>query len=204
MPRALVAVAAAVVLLLTACSALDEGGRKPTEEQVREFREVSVSGVTFEVPRGWKDLDAEEVAEGSGKTDVARDLSDRMGMTPEQFQQMLGSIDLFLFSDEGAHQGFVDNINVLSVPGKMPNDSQLKLQLLAMGAEVHDFSHQQTGLGDAVTVSYTLPIGDVEVQGAAVFAKIGRRPVSVTVSTTDRDTSEEVIERILDTLDEDS
>jgi hypothetical protein len=200
--RCRTALVAAVICLAPAGCSSDDGstaGGGNTEQA--DTRRMSAAGISFEVPEGWEELDAAEVAEGAGENSTVGEIAESMGVTPDQFEQMMASIDLFLFSDEGAQHGFLDNVNVLQMPGRMPNDEQLKLQFLQFGADVRDVSHEETDLGDAAVVVYEAEFSGRAVQGEGIYVDVGEGPVSVTVSAFDRDTTEDVADRILDTLD---
>ena len=200
-------VAALICLTSAGCSADDGSSRGGTSSgggtsSEADTRRVSAAGISFEAPEGWEELDAAEVAEGAGENSTVGEIADSMGVTPDQFEQMMASIDLFLFSDEGAQHGFLDNVNVLQIPGRMPNDEQLKLQFLQFGADVRDVSHQETELGDAAVVVYEAEFSGRAVQGEGIYVDVGDGPVAVTVSAFDRDTTAEVADQILDTLAE--
>jgi hypothetical protein len=202
-PRCRTALAAAslICLPLAGCSSGD-GDR--TSSDGADTKRVSAAGISFEVPGGWEELDAAEVAEGAGENATVGEIADSMGVTPDQFEQIMANVDLFLFSDEGAQHGFLDNINVLETPGRMPNDEQVKLQFMSLGADVHDVSHEQTELGDTTVVNYEMEYPDQpRVHGEAIFVDAGGEgPVGITVSAYDGDTADLLADRILDTLAE--
>jgi hypothetical protein len=202
--RTALAAAAMACLPLAGCSSggADGSGQGEGSSGEVDTRRVSAVGISFEVPDGWEELDAAEVAEGAGENETIGDIADSLGVTPDQFEQMMASIDLFLFSDEGAKQGVLDNVNVLQIPGRMPNDEQLKLQFLQFGADVLDVSHEETDLGDTAVVVYEAEFSGVAVQGEGIYVDVGDGPVAVTVSASERETTDEISEGILDTLAE--
>jgi hypothetical protein len=192
---------ALVGLLLVGCS-LDEGSGGAGGAGGSDTRQVSAAGISFEVPEGWEELDSEELAEGTGENSQMAEAAESMGVTADQMEQVVSAMDLFLVSDEGPDQGFLDNVNVLRVPGRMPNDTQVKLQFMKLGADVSRISHERSDLGDTTVVVYELELLENTVQGEALFVDAGDGPVSVTVSASDRDTTDEISEGILDTLAE--
>jgi hypothetical protein len=200
--RCRTALVAALVCLSSGCSFDDGSAGGDGSSGEADTKRVSAAGISFEVPEGWEELDAAEVAEGAGENSTIGELADSMGVTPDQFEQMMASIDLFLFSDEGAQQGFLDNVNVLKTPGRMPNDEQLKLQFLQFGADVRDVSHEETDAGDAAVVVYEAEFSGLRVQGEAVYVDAGQGLVGVTISASERDTVDEIADGVLDTLDE--
>jgi hypothetical protein len=199
-PRCRAALVAALVCLTVAGCSEDgsAGGDRTSGES--DTRRVSAVGISFEVPEGWEELDAAEVAEGAGESSTAREIADSLGVTPDQFEQIMADIDLFLFSDEGAQQGFLDNVNVLEVPGRMPNDEQLKLQLLQFGADVRDVSHEETDLGDAAVVVYEAEFSGQAVQGEGIYVELGDGVVAVTITASEQDTVDEISEGILGSM----
>jgi hypothetical protein len=100
----------------------------------------------------------------------------------------------------GAAQGFADNLNVVTIPGSVPGDEQLRQQLLAVGADVHGIVHTRTGLGDTLSLAYDLEIGDLAIAGEVVMAEVGGRTTTVTVSALDRDVTDKVAGLARDTL----
>ena len=200
--RAALAAAVLGLLSLTGCSSGEDSSEAGGSSEGSETKRLSAVGVSFEVPAGWQELDAEEVADGAGKSPKIGELADQMGLTAEQFGQTMASVDLMVVSDEGARAGFLDNITVLGAPGQLPNDEQLKLQFLQIGADVQDISHEQTELGDTTVLVYELDAADIHVEGEAVFVETGKSAVSLTVSATERDTTDEIAEGILDSLAE--
>lgn len=199
--RCRTAVVAALICLTSAGCSFDDGSAGGDGNSGEgDTRRVSAAGISFEVPEGWEELDAEEVAEGAGDNATFGEVAEGMGMTADQLEQTMKSVDLMVFSDEGAQHGFLDNVNVLQTPGRMPNDEQVKLQFMTLGADVHDVSHEQTELGDTTVVDYEIKYVDLSVHGRAVYVDAGRGPVGVTVTAFDGDTTEDVADRILDTL----
>jgi len=91
---------------------------------------------------------------------------------------------------------------VLQAEGRMPNDEQLKLQLLHFGADLRDISHEKTDVGKVTAVSYEVDFGSGPVQGEGIYVDVGDGPVAVTVTSSDRDTTDEVADQILDTMAE--
>ena len=152
------------------------------------------------MPEGWESLKASELFDGAPDNPALQELSDRLGLSPEQLAQAMSTIDLFLVSDAGAHGGVVDNVNVLST-GVPLNESQVKLQLAAVGATQPEISHARTKLGDAISATYDVELGGTSVRGGGIYLEGPDGAVAVTVSTSDAGTTQRLVAQILDTLD---
>lgn len=160
---------------------------------------VDAAGIQFALPAGWTVLDPAEVAEGSGDNQAVQEMADRIGATPEQFEQMLSSLDLYAVTDQGARGGFLDNVNVVAADGPLPNDSQIRQQYLAVGADVDSLERSDDGT-ETVRVA-----GTMEVQGnshALEALAVGQddQYVVVTVSAGQADTARELMDGIAETL----
>ncbi|MGH3347184.1 MAG: hypothetical protein ACRDO4_09380 [Nocardioides sp.] len=190
----------AVFLALTGCGS-DEESPEPGNEGDRnsDANEVSAAGVSFEAPPGWESLDPDDADLPENE---AADLAEGLGLTPEQFEQAISSVDLFLVDGDGPQDGFLANINVLAQQGAMPDDGALESQFAAIGAEVTDVSHADTGAGDAAVVEYTLAVADRTIEGVSYLVDVGDEVVTVTVSTPDRAETDEIAGTIGDSLAE--
>jgi hypothetical protein len=164
---------------------------------------VDAAGISFDVPEDWKVVDAEDVAEGQGDNPVMAELGDRMGMTAEQLQTMVGQFDLFVFDGGGAKKGFLDNINVIGQPGaQMPSESELEMQMLQIGADLGTIEQVDTGAGETTVVDYTLDINQpVEVVGRSVNVVTDDGLVTISISTSDEKVADELADRVLATLE---
>ncbi len=159
--------------------------------------EVSALGVSFDVPDGWEDLDPEDA---NIPEDEAAELAEGLGLTPEQFDQTVKGVDLFVVDGDGPQDGFLSNINVLGQTGSMPPDDALEQQFQAIGAEVVDVTHEDAEVGDVVAVQYSLPVQENTVEGVSYLFSQGDDVVTITVSTPDRADSTEIGDAILASL----
>ena len=191
-PRRLVLALLAVVLAGCSASGGGPGSR---------VNEVSAIGVSFDAPEGWQQMDP---GEADVDSDVVKELAEGLGTTPDQFAQNMKSVDLFVVDDAGARDGFLANINMLDQPGRLPEDDQFEDQFRALGAEVVDLTHEEADVGDVVVVGYTLRLQDHAIEGISYLFDQDDQVVTVTVSTLDRQQSETIGGRILDTLAETS
>jgi hypothetical protein len=66
----------------------------PASEETRSFS-VDEAHLSFDLPSDWEEFDRDTMQEALSDSTVMDDLTDRMGMSSEQFQQMMASnIDL--------------------------------------------------------------------------------------------------------------
>ena len=188
----------ATVLALAGCSG-DSGSGSSEGSAETGSTEVSALGLAFDVPEGWETLDPDdaEIPE-----EEAADLAEGLNLTPEQFDQTVRGVDLFVVDGDGPQDGFLSNINVLGQPGALPPDDQLEQQFGAIGAEVVDISREDTDAGEVVAVQYSLGMQDNTVEGVSYLLAQDQEVVTVTVSTPDRAQSDEIGEGILASLTE--
>ncbi|MGZ6763872.1 MAG: hypothetical protein ACXVEH_10855 [Nocardioides sp.] len=165
-----------------------------------DTRTVTADGLSFSVPAGWTSVDSKDVADSAGGSDEFTQMADAMGLTAEQFRATMRSVDLFVFTDQGATGGMLDNVNVLHSGGSMPSDGALRLQFLHLGAKILDVRHVTTDAGEARVVRYTLAVGANEINGEAVAIDSSGSVVSITVSAVSRETADSVGGLVLDSL----
>lgn len=163
-------------------------------------QQVTAGRVTFDAPAGWVPLDVRAVSQGVKGTALLRDVAEELGLTSEQLVATMGAADLLLFSGEGARNGFVDNLSVVTMPGGRPDDEQLRQQFLGVGAQVQDAVHTPTELGDVVSVAYDLTAGGFAVAGEIMMVEVAEGTVAITVSALDRGTTATVAALVRDTL----
>jgi len=190
----------AAFVALTGCSDEESpGSGNGGNADNSNANEVSAAGVSFEAPEGWESLDPNDA---DIPDDEAASLAEGLGLTPEQLDQTIRGVDLFLVDGDGPQDGFLSNINVLAQQGALPDDGALESQFAAIGAKVHEVSHTDTGAGDAAVVEYTLSVGDRTIEGVSYLVDVGDEIVTVTVSTPDRAEADEIAATIGDTLAE--
>jgi hypothetical protein len=214
MPRTLLRPAlacAGLVIALAACSGSDDssdgggaGGGAGSGGGGGDTSTVSSSGLSFDVPSNYSDVDTDDLKDNTDDGSRYDEVTESLGITTEQFEQYLETVDLFLFSDEESAGGFVDNINVIRQEGDLPDDATLEQQFAAIGAKVADVAHTDSDLGDIADLTYTLSVQDADVAGRAILVPTDGGVVSITVSAVGRDAADEIGDRIVDTLAEDS
>lgn len=163
-------------------------------------RRVESSGISFEVPTGWLELKAADIAKGLGDSEVLKDLADRTGLDPDRLIGMMSSIDLYLVSDEGAHEGFFDNINVVAQPNVIQNDSQLELGLLTLGAKHIAVRHESTDAGDTMVGSYELELSGRHAFADVIVVGTGDGSAVVTVSASKTKTRQHLVDDVLGSM----
>lgn len=195
--RLVVALLLAAFAALTGCSS-DDSTPEP-DSGTDAANQVSALGISFEAPEGWESLDPDEADIPDTE---AESLAEGLGLTPEQFEQTIRNVDLFMVDGDGPQDGFLSNINVLGQTGQLPEDAALESQFAAIGAEVLEVSHEDTPVGDVAALEYSLSVGDRTIEGVSYLVQRADEVVTVTVSTPDRAESDDIGATILDTLAE--
>ncbi|GAA5001080.1 hypothetical protein [Actinopolymorpha pittospori] len=157
-----------------------EGGPSSPDAQVIK---VEKYGISFELPKGWTTLNLKNVVDSSNP--VVKEIAGRMGTTPEQFLKTVGSsLQTFSVTDQGAVEGFLDNVNSVGMPGNF-NDDQLKLQLATLGGSIGEFEHVSSPAGEVTRVPYTVTIKTVNVEAHEVMlvVDVGDAGVAIAVAS---------------------
>jgi hypothetical protein len=210
--RTLAAAAATLLLLLTGCSSdsgdstdsADGGNSTSSGDSASassDVHQVSGAGLTFVVPASLQEVDADKVASDTADDETVADVAEQMGMSTEQFNQYLKQVDLFLFDSESTG-GFSTNVNVIPFEVPLPGSSALQQQLEQVGARIVDTGETTTDAGDVTTISYSLDMAGQSVEGQGIFVDLGDTSASITVSSSDRDTSDEIADGIVASLDQ--
>lgn len=224
--RSFAALAAAATLALTACgggdgssgegssseSSSQSSSESASESETQESESESdasvedgtvtaqKSGVTFEVPEGWKSIDPNELLKSSANPPKAlEDMAKAQGTSVDQLLQGLAqSVDVMVIGE--TKNGFADNINVVSSP-QMPTESDLKSQLEQTGATVEGTEEVKTAPGTALSTTYVLPVGSKKVQGRMLAVPTDKGAAMITVSTGEAKAGETVAKAIIDSVD---
>jgi len=193
--RVPVGVAIVVLAALSGCAdSRQTGGEVDT-------RRWAVDGLSFENPHGYKKLDVGEVADTATDVDGVDDVADSMGIPSNTLVEMMKQVDLYLVGAVSA-PGFADNVSVVEQPGRVPGEEELKTQFAAIGAKLADYETVDTDLGEVVAASYSLKAGKVNVEGETLIVDVDGA-VFITITSSERATTDEVAEGILETLAED-
>lgn len=184
---------------VTASEHADDASDTDPVGQDAQVVEIAKYDLAFEIPAGWMSLDARNLLDPSNP--AVKELADRMGASPEQFVEGLGKAVLtFSITDEGAVDGFVDNVNSVEVPQADFNDDQLKLDLASMGAKPEEPEHVSTPAGEITRVPYTVEIQGMTVHGVALVLDAGEAATSITVSSHSPVKAEELADQIVASL----
>lgn len=144
--------------------------------------EIDKYGIAFELPEGWMTLNAKNLMDSSNP--AFREFASRMGMTPKQFvRAMRSSVLTFSITDNGAVEGFVDNVNSVGAPLADLNDDQIKYELAAMGAKPKQIERVPTPVGEIARVPYTLTASGITVHGVGIYVDVGDAVTVITVSS---------------------
>ena len=184
---------------LAGCSSDDD---KPGGTGTLEGNVATAAGVSFEIPEGWEAVDPSDLAAGAEGTSELADVADRLGLEPEALQQQMAGVDLIVFSDDVDNPAFRDNVNVTSPGGSVPSEDELAAQFESFNATIGEVTSSDTGVGEAITLTYTFPIQSLTVQGTAIVVEIDGEAVVITVSAAQASKAEEVSDDILDSLTE--
>lgn len=208
-PRAAAAATTAfLALVLGACSSTgdattDAPTAKGSPSAVASTERVELpTGLSFAVPEDWDAISTDTVGDAlsEGKPgEIVTELASRLGMTAAQFDEQLENFDVFLAAPH-AEDGFLGNINALHVAGEMPSDGSLRLQHRALGAKDITVDSVDTAVGEASVVTYTLPVGAIEVAGQSIVLEHDGDTVVITISTGGADRSEKLADGVIDTL----
>ncbi|QYJ04025.1 hypothetical protein KUV85_17145 [Nocardioides panacisoli] len=207
--RWLVAVVAALALL-TGCSGDPEesstasGSSDSSEAEEAapaipedlQVVEADASGVRFGVPEGWQ-VTGPEALDNPGSQAELEALAAQSGIPLEQFQQMVGQVDVLAISPDGA-----ENVNVLPLRGvgSVPEPGLIRADLERVGATVTDVVEIDTWLGTGQAVTYSLPTQRGEQHGMSLFVVADGSVVNLTGTTGSADRSAALVEQVADTL----
>ena len=203
--RSAAAFSTAAALLLGGCSidfdALSDSD-EPTSSSGGRSRsfEVDEAGVTFDLPAKWEEFDRERMNEALSNSSTMDDLTDRMGLTSDQFRQLMASNIVLYVTAPHASGGFLDNVNVLVFDGALPSKRALELQYRALGATHVRSEDVETDAGDGYGTTYDLEVGRSVVHGEALSLDAGRKTVVITVSTDDTGDTADLVQQVTESL----
>jgi len=147
----------AALFLAGGCSGEDSSRSADprASERTRSFS-VDEAHLSFDLPSGWEEFDRDKMQEALSDSTVMDDLTDRMGLSSEQFQQMMASNIVLYVTAPHAVAGFLGNVNVLLADGKLPSQGAIELQYRALGATDVGSHEASTHVGDGFSTTYTL------------------------------------------------
>jgi hypothetical protein len=176
-PRRILALAVLLALtLLSSCGTT--GGPKVSGEPLgtsttaasgKKVQLVALKkhGFSFQLPAEWSKIDREGALTPSNP--MIKSMAEHMGMDPKRLVQVLeSSAELIAVTDKGADNGFLENVNVVPLAPGQSSESQLRLQVAAIGGKTSDTSTVTTPIGSGTTITYSLENSGVVVHGTAL------------------------------------
>src|SRR4051812_32827316 len=160
---------------------------------------VTKYGVGFALPKGWSTLDATNVL--GADNPALQEFAQHMGTTTQQVVTLLkNNVRTLSISDEGAHDGFVDNVNSIGTAAPSINDDQIKLQLAAIGAKLGPIVHADSPAGAVTRVPYHWTNSGRVIQVQLIIVDVGRELVSITASSVSADSAAQIGDQIQQSL----
>jgi hypothetical protein len=154
----------------------------PTLADDEQLIRVTAYGVGFALPKGWTTLDAGHVLRADNP--ALQSFAQRLGTSAQQVVSLLKSnVQTLSVSDEGAHDGFVDNVNSIGGTAASINDDQIKLQLATIAAKVGPIVHARSAAGKVTRVPYHWTSNGRVIQAQLIIVDLGRQLVSITISS---------------------
>ena len=224
MPRSVLIPALLVTLLATGCSATapeepraDDGQEtatsapttgttsEPTQEPETDpvdpagFLMVEAGGLRFGVPEGWTVIDPAKLAVGVAGDPAVDGIAEDLGVSVADLAQMFSALDLYVASDEGVDDGFLDNLNVVTAPGPFPSTERFEGDYASIGATITT-EPLTVGTFDAVRVTGDMALGEQGHAIDSVAIDQGDTYVTVTVSANDVATATKIGDGVIATL----
>lgn len=191
---------------LTACGGDDDStvDGVEVESTVEGGEEVGTDLVTFELPDGWAVLDQEAMTEraGSDANPMLEEMSERLGVTPEQLAVQMDAVELYAAAPGGAVDGFLTNVNVIEQPlpsGGLPEPEGIRPDLMAFADEVGDITEIEGDL-EGLRAEYTVSSGGLEVRGEQLYVEVGDQLVIISVSAARAEDAAEVADLVEQSL----
>lgn len=167
--------ALALKILLDGSSASDE---------MRSFT-VDEADLSFDLPEDWEEFELDKMQDALTDLDEMDELTDRMGVSSEQFYQMMASNIVLYVTAPHAVDGFLSNVNVIVADVSLPSLGTLELQYRALGATDIETDEVSTRVGDGYATTYTLELNGDELHGQGTALDLGDQFVFITVSSKD-------------------
>ena len=118
--RTIAAAACLAAMTLTGACSSDSSSKASDEPSTSSYT-VEEAGISFDLPADWDNLDQDTLKEAMSDNEVMDEMTDRMGMTSEQLQQMMSSNLVLYATAPHATDGFLDNANVMVFDEALPN-----------------------------------------------------------------------------------
>ncbi len=190
-----------IVLLAGSCAQQDVGGPSGGASDAPETFVVDEAAVSFELPAGWDEFDAETMQDALADNDAMAEFSDRAGMTGDQLQQLIASnISLFIVAPQG-DDGLLGNVNVLVFEDEaLPTSGALQLQYRTVGAAEIESDDVSTAVGDGYATTYRLELQGRSMYGESLALDVDGSAFVMTITTGTADATDELARQVLASL----
>jgi hypothetical protein len=179
----------------TGDSSSTEAGLSDDEQLIK----VTKYGVGFALPKGWSTLDAKNVL--GTDNPALQEFAQHMGTSTQQVVTLLkNNVQTLSISDEGAHDGFVDNVNSIGTATPTINDDQIKLQLASIGAKLGPIVHADSPAGAVTRVPYHWTNSGRVIRVQLIIVDVGRQLVSITISSVSADSAAQIGDQVQESL----
>ena len=189
----------AAMALMGTCSS---GGSssKASDAPSTSTHTVEEIDVSFELPSDWDDLDQDMLIDASANGPLMDELTDRMGLTTEQLQQMASSNLVLFAAAPHAEDGLLSNLNVMVFDEALPKAGALELQYRGIGATDMTSEDVSTDAGDGSRLTYTLEIKDVTMYAEVIALDVDGKAVLITMSGHDAGELADLADDVADSL----
>ena len=175
-----------------------KGAALTAEEQPVEDGDL---GIAFGVPRTFTELDAGNLANSQGSLEERRRLAGRLGLSLEDYTQMLQARMGRVFTAFVADPGDPVSLVLARTPGRaLPPDATLRAGVsTGLAGPVDRLTHVRTQAGPAVRLTFHLD-GTRRVYGVAVALVVGDQVVTFSSLGTSKARVEAFVDRVAATL----
>ena len=185
--------------LVGTCSS-DGSSSKASDAPSTSTHTVKEIDVSFELPSDWDDLDQDMLIDASANGPLMDELTDRMGLTIEQLQQMASSNLVLFAAAPHAEDGLLSNLNVMVFDEALPKAGALELQYRGIGATDMTSEDVSTDAGDGSRLTYTLEIKDVTMYAEVIALDVDGKAVLITMSGHDAGELADLADDVADSL----
>ena len=197
--RTIAAAACLAAMTLTGACASDSSSKASDEPSTSSYT-VEEAGISFDLPADWDNLDQDTLQEAMSDNEVMDEMTDRMGMTSEQLQQMMSSNLVLYAAAPHAADGFLDNANVMVFDEALPNAGTFELQYRSLGASEITSEDATTEVGDGYRTTYVLTMGETTVHGEVIALEVDGKSVVITISGHDAGDTADLADDVADSL----
>jgi hypothetical protein len=184
----------------TPSSAGDPGSTHGTDPKSGgKLVQLDKYGVSYRVPAGWTSIDGKQLLKPDNP--VLKEVAGRMGVSVDQLLSTIGSnLQAYAITDQGAVNGFLDNVDGGGYPIGGLTEAQLEVQLAAIGAKPGKVVHSHTAAGELMRLPYVWTTNGVTIHGVALVIDLGDATAQVTVSAHDEQTATSIADEVQGSL----